>query len=357
MKNYHHIAVASYTEVDGSKRVGIFAASKPFSKGGKLELVCACIGWNTPTLTDAKHILNGSSFFRATATQLLFNAVDFGKRSAELAVDAPEDFDGLEGAIVAHRVNVTDTCNDNDRAMFEGAALAAFDARILELTGKTVLEAVNVRGLLAQRLAETIGRDAGRALVSLINAYPVQTADINKELRAEQEGPKEEAWNYTSGGALKAAQHAIDCALEQTPGIIEGCRLTLDYPSAEAGYTFIMWAEVNGKAHRNTLAASVTDVARLSMHWAGFVDNVRAARKAVAGAALACASFGPSDMAAVNASAAAAPVEQDRYMFIADQYGIDVCPAMDAAIDEVHEALQNVGVSYDTGITLSYLAL
>lgn len=50
-------------------------------------------------------------------------------------------------------------------------------------------------------------------------------------------------------------------------------------------------------------------------------------------------------------------MEEQHEMFISHQYGIDVSPAMDAAIDAVHEALQNQGIGYDTGITMSYLAL
>lgn len=60
MNKHHHITVASYKDENGKKRIGIFAAAKPFSKGGKLALVCAVIGPCVPTLTDAKNTLSGA---------------------------------------------------------------------------------------------------------------------------------------------------------------------------------------------------------------------------------------------------------------------------------------------------------
>lgn len=60
MNKHHHITVASYKDENGKSRLGIFAAAKTFSKGGKLELVCALIGPWVPTLTDAKNTLSGA---------------------------------------------------------------------------------------------------------------------------------------------------------------------------------------------------------------------------------------------------------------------------------------------------------
>ncbi len=60
MNKFHHITVASYKDEAGKSRIGIFAAPKTFSKGGKLELVCAVIGRCVPTLTDAKNTLSGA---------------------------------------------------------------------------------------------------------------------------------------------------------------------------------------------------------------------------------------------------------------------------------------------------------
>lgn len=269
----------SYTETDGSKRVGIFAASKTFSKGGKLELIVAAIGWNVPTLTDAKHILNGSSFMRSTATQLLFNAVDFGVRSAELAVDAPGEYDGVANAVQAHRINVIDTCRENDRECFTAAALAAFDARVKALGVMPVEKMEEARELLNLRAAGKLAR--GSNLIGLINAYPLECQQIDLYERARREREAKRAEQATS---VNAARQAIDCAVEQTSGEAEGAVLTLDYTGAEQGYVFVMYATVDGLNMRHTLAASVTDVKRLCAHWAGFVENVRAARIANANA-------------------------------------------------------------------------
>jgi hypothetical protein len=69
MNKHHHITVASYTDDNGKKRLGIFAAAKPFSKGGKLALVCALLGPYTATLTDAKNILSGATMEHSVAWQ------------------------------------------------------------------------------------------------------------------------------------------------------------------------------------------------------------------------------------------------------------------------------------------------
>jgi hypothetical protein len=286
---------------------------------GKPQAICSLPaylnGGKVPAVRDMRGILEGRSIVAASKwTEVdgtAFDAIGFAVTSANCAFDEGGD---LLAEVNAHRENVIDTLRENDRSHLQAKALAAFDARIAELApalyaaeGVTVeressagsngalvdVERVTLDGGVIGHVfaavnrgrvefkAQTLGGElaawnsdftgAVRALVAHARHAAAVTASQAKT------GPHEEAYNLGSTDALRNAQHAIDCALEQTDGAEVGASLVLDLPTVEQGYTFVMWATVNGQNMRNVLRADATDVKRLMAHWAGFVENVRAA--------------------------------------------------------------------------------
>jgi hypothetical protein len=270
---------------------------------GKPQAICSLPaylnGGKVPAVRDMRGILEGRSIVAASKwTEVdgtAFDAIGFAVTSANCAFDEGGD---LLAEVNAHRENVIDTLRENDRSHLQAKALAAFDARIAELAPALYA----VEGVTVER--ESSAGDNG----ALVDVERVTLdggvighvfAAVNRgrvEFKAQTLGGELAAWNSDFTGAVRAlvaharhaaavartaplrtAQQAIEMALEQTDGAEVGASLVLDLPTVEQGYTFVMWATVNGQNMRNVLRADVTDVKRLMAHWAGFVENVRAA--------------------------------------------------------------------------------
>jgi hypothetical protein len=300
---------ASYKDEQGVLRIGVYDTKR--KTGAICSLPARLNGHNIPALRALRGIVEGRSIVAASKWTAVdgtaFDAIGFAVTSANIAFDEGGD---LLAEVNAHRENVIDTLRENDRTHLQAKALAAFDARIAELApalyalegvaverdstagdnGALVdVERVMVDGAVIGHVFAGVNRGRvefkaqalGGVLVAwsddFIGAVRALAAHARYSAAAAKVGPKEEGYNLAHVDPLRTAQHAMDCALDQTPGDDVGASLTLDLPTVEQGYTFVMWAEVKGGTMRHTLRADVTDFKRLCLHWSGFVENVRAA--------------------------------------------------------------------------------
>ena len=284
---------------------------------GKCTAVCSIVpylnGHNLPSLRELRGIVEGRSIVAASKwTEVdgtAFDAIGFAVTSANCAFDEGGD---LLAEVNAHRENVIDTLRENDRSHLQAKALAAFDAQIAKLAPALYA----VQGVAVER-DSTAGDngalvDVSRVLVDggvighvfaaphrgrvefkaqalggelvawnsdFTGAVRALAAHARYQSAAAKVGPKEEATDLGGNDPLRKARHAVDCALENTPGDDVGAVLTIDYPGVEQGFMFVMHGPKNAEGVRpvHTLAASSTSVQRLMQHWAGFVDNLRAA--------------------------------------------------------------------------------
>lgn len=78
------------------------------------------------------------------------------------------------------------------------------------------------------------------------------------------------------------AREMVTRAVSETRGARVGAALSIDHPSLDVGFRFVM-AGANGRVHQ--LLGSATDQVRLNIHWSGFVETCgRERAEAAAGA-------------------------------------------------------------------------
>lgn len=221
MKNHHHIEVASYKDESGKRRIGIFAANKPFSKGGEMAMVCSVIGHGLPNLTDAKNTLKGADITHSIGWQ-----ADAKKLAEMFATRTPS---GQANAVAELAASLGVTLIEEEQAAAVHKALVTLessagnngclvDVYAVSIDGGTVghVFAANNNGLV-QFKAQMIGGafvawDASKdGAVAALVAYctaPAATHEIRDDSGVIFKGSREECYAHVD--SLKVGGLTVD---------------------------------------------------------------------------------------------------------------------------------------------------